>query len=435
VRPGCRTAALPRFARRRLTLALVAALAACGGERDTLSPAERGYLTDAASRRRALVDSLVNPTNAYSTVRLAHYASGDANDWELLPEWNPRVAPVATVELDAPATTTPLAGATPLALDEVAAAPTDEALRALGEAAFFRYPSQLAAFPALSLTRASADHLGLWVDDARGVGGLVRAEVAGGDAALAMTCATCHADVREGRVVAGVPSARFDLGLALLEASGGATPFATNLSTWGPGRVDVTTVEGTLPERISDLRPLRWVSHLQYDATVRQPDVVALAIRLETLIITGHAQAVRPPRLVTLALARYLWSLADALPPPPRSDGARVFAGACGSCHAGPGLTGAPRALAEIGTDPALGLSPDRGTGFYRVPSLRGVSSRPTLLHDGSARDLAALFDPTRVDETYTGGARGPGPVPGHVFGLDLPASDRGALVAFLGAL
>jgi hypothetical protein len=433
VKPGRRRA---RAASGLVLGLLAASFAACApSAEDVLSSSESAYLNDAASRRRALVASLVNPANAYSTLRLRHYASGDADDWDLLPDWNPRAAPVAAAELDAPTPVGTLpADAASLSLDE-AASLSPAALHALGEAAFFRYPAQLAPATSLTLTRDGVSRYGLWIDAARGVGGLVRAEVASGGAMLALSCASCHADVVAGRLVAGVPSGRLDLGLVLVDASGAAP--TSSLAAWGPGRVDVTTADGSVPERISDLRPLRWVSHLQYDATVRQTDLVALAIRIETLILTSHGQAVRPPRIVALALARYLWDLAETLPAPPpaSSDGARVFASRCAGCHAGVGLTGAPRALEEVGTDPTLGLSPDRGTGFYRVPSLRGVALRPTLLHDGTLADLDALLEPTRLSAGYVAGVRGAGPVGGHAFGLDLSAPERASLLGYLRAL
>ena len=88
--------------RRRLALVLVAAAVGCG---------------DARARREALVASLVNPSNGYSALRLAHYATGGDGDWDRLPEWNP---PDAALDI----TANPLV---------------------LGEAAFFRYPAQLFA--------------------------------------------------------------------------------------------------------------------------------------------------------------------------------------------------------------------------------------------------------------------------------------------------
>src|SRR6185369_6180297 len=113
---------------------------------------------------------------------------------------------------------------------------------------------------------------------------------------------------------------------------------------------------------------------LQQDATVRAPDVTALAIRIETLIVTWGQSVLRPPRVIALALAVYLRSLATSLPPVEpaagaSARGAAVFAGACTGCHAAPGLTDEPVTLDVVGTDPTLGLSAERGTGFYRVPS------------------------------------------------------------------
>jgi hypothetical protein len=431
-----------RARRRHVAAGMFARLAAlgvtgCGASAPSADDAAQvSYLRDAASRRAALEASLVNPMNGYSTLRLAHYATGDADDWDRLPAWNPRVAAVDPGALDtatAPPTTLPTDAAALTLPDEATWEPTSmTSLVALGEAAFFRYPAQLA--PASGpVTRAFVDRYGLWLDGARGVGGLVWADGAAGPA-LALTCATCHADVVGGALVAGLPS-RFDLGRLLVDA-GGATDatVAARLAAWGPGRVDVTTDDGSVPERIGDLRPDRWLTHLQYDATVRQVDVVSLAIRIETLIITSHGQLDRPPRIVALALAQYLWSLGPAMPPAgsAATPGGALFAARCSGCHAGAAFTGPPRPLAEIGTDSTLGLSPVRGTGFYRVPSLRGVAARPSLLHDGTLPGLDALFDPARLGPGYQGGARGPGAVVGHAFGLDLSDADRAALLDYL---
>jgi Cytochrome c len=442
-RVGLRDLAVRGVSPPRVALALAVASLALGGCGDEAPPAaEVTYLRDAGGRRASLVASLVNPDNRYSSLRLARYATGAADDWERLDAWNPRAAPLAVSGLDAPPS---LPRGLPddaraLALpDEATWQPsraTAASLVALGEEAFFRYPAQLAP-PALEpLTRDAATRYGLWLDDARGVGGVVVAETAGGTA-LAFSCSSCHADVIAGHLVPGLPTARLALGGMLLDGGVADDTVAANLLAWGPGRNDVTTDDASMPERISDLRPVRFLSHLQYDATVRQRDVASLAIRIETLLITAHAQAVRPPRIVALALAEYLWSLGDALPPPTAGStpGAALFAARCAGCHAGVGLTSAPRPLAEVGTDPALGLSPERGTGLYRVPSLRGVAARPTLFHDGALTGLDALLDPARLDDTYQGGARRAGPVRGHVFGLDLSADDRAALLAYVRSL
>ena len=140
---------------------------------------------------------------------------------------------------------------------------------------------------------------------------------------------------------------------------------------------------------------------------------------------------------MTLALAAYVRSLGDGLPAPETAaaaspDGAAVFEASCAECHAAPGFTGAPVALSAIGTDPTLGRSADRGTGTYRVPSLRGVGSRGPLLHDGTLPSIAALLDPARLSPTFAGRLHGTGPVRGHTYGLPLPESDRRALITYL---
>jgi hypothetical protein len=394
------------------------------------------YLRDRLSRRSALVASLVDPDNGYSRLRLERYATGGPADWDRLVAWNPPVVPLHTADLDGGETPQRIEVAQALVFSDEVTLPSDADLHALGEAAFFNYPVQLA--PARRLNSSSAIRYGLWVDD-RGVGGLVRAQMADGSWRLAFTCATCHADVVGGRLIAGLPNGRLDLGRMIADsnaAKGVPLTASKNQLAWGPGRVDVTTRDGSLPERQADLRPLRWVSHLQYDATVRQRNVIDLAIRIETLIITSEEQAVRPPRVIALALASYIWDLGRELPPLQSDNpGAGLFAEHCSVCHAGIGLTGPPQPLKVVGTDPALGRSPDRGTGYYRVPSLRGVALRSTLLHDGSLPGLPSLLDPTRLDNGYKGGAHGPGPVPGHIFGLDLPTADRQSLLGYLEAL
>ena len=91
--------------------------------------------------------------------------------------------------------------------------------------------------------------------------------------------------------------------------------------------------------------------------------------------------------------------------------------------------------LEVVGTEPSLGLSAERGTGTYRVPSLRGVATRGPLLHDGTLPSLAAMFDPARTDASFTGALHGVAGVAGHLDGLDLPAAERSALLAYLGSL
>lgn len=94
----------------------------------------------------------------------------------------------------------------------------------------------------------------------------------------------------------------------------------------------------------------------------------------------------------------------------------------------------------SVGTDPGLALRTRKGTGFYKVPSLRGVWYRGHYLHDGSVASLEEMFDPERLKETHTpGGYSPPGvknrAIKGHEFGLGLNAVERAQLIAFLRTL
>jgi hypothetical protein len=94
----------------------------------------------------------------------------------------------------------------------------------------------------------------------------------------------------------------------------------------------------------------------------------------------------------------------------------------------------------SVGTDPRLALQTRRGTGYYKVPSLKGVWYRGPFEHNGSVATLEDWFDPRRLLEDYQPtGFRGAGvrtrAVKGHPFGLSLSAKDRQALIAFLKTL
>jgi hypothetical protein len=90
-----------------------------------------------------------------------------------------------------------------------------------------------------------------------------------------------------------------------------------------------------------------------------------------------------------------------------------------------------------VGADPTLATKTRRGTGFYKVPSLRGVWYRNAFGHNGQADSLEEWFDPARLRDDYVpkGFHLGPGAIKGHEFGLGLPPDDREALVAFLKTL
>ena len=49
----------------------------------------------------------------------------------------------------------------------------------------------------------------------------------------------------------------------------------------------------------------------------------------------------------------------------------------------------------SVGTDPGSALGTRKGTGYYKVPSLKGGAvSLDIFLHDGSVASLEEMFDP-----------------------------------------
>lgn len=160
------------------------------------------------------------------------------------------------------------------------------------------------------------------------------------------------------------------------------------------------------------------------------------------------------------ALSLYLLSLKPPPNPNPFNGEARrgkiIFGRqGCAACHTAPLYTNntltpatgftIPNALrgseaitdTSVGTDPGLALETRRGTGFYKVPSLRGVWMRSAFGHEGQAASLEEWFDPARLKADYV--AKGfhlaPGPIEGHEFGLRLTPEERSALIAFLRTL
>ena len=94
----------------------------------------------------------------------------------------------------------------------------------------------------------------------------------------------------------------------------------------------------------------------------------------------------------------------------------------------------------SVGTDPRLAMRSRKGTGYYRVPSLKGVWYRGPFEHNGSVPTLEEWFSDARLQDSFVPlGARGngdaPRAVPGHRFGLSLTPSEREALLAFLRTL
>jgi hypothetical protein len=93
-----------------------------------------------------------------------------------------------------------------------------------------------------------------------------------------------------------------------------------------------------------------------------------------------------------------------------------------------------------VGTDTELTMRTRRGTGYYKIPSLRGVWYRGPFEHSGSVATLEDWFDPRRLRSDYVPtGFRGFGvktrAVPGHPYGLGLSSDEKVALIAFLRTL
>jgi hypothetical protein len=94
----------------------------------------------------------------------------------------------------------------------------------------------------------------------------------------------------------------------------------------------------------------------------------------------------------------------------------------------------------SVGTDPGLALETRKGTGYYKIPSLKGVWYRGRYLHHGAAASLEEIFNPERLKDTHVpGGWRPFGSqsyaIKGHEFGLALSAAEREQLIAFLRTL
>jgi len=171
----------------------------------------------------------------------------------------------------------------------------------------------------------------------------------------------------------------------------------------------------------------------------------------------------RPPDDIVFALATYIYSL-EGPPSPSRNDplaadGKQVFDHeGCAACHTPPLYTNNKLTLAtgfippadhpyrddimpiSVGTDAGRAMQTRVGTGFYKVPSLKGVWYRNLFGHSGDVASLEEWFDPGRLRDDYVpsgwqGFKQSHRAVPGHEFGLKLSPTDKRALIAFLKTL
>jgi len=229
------------------------------------------------------------------------------------------------------------------------------------------------------------------------------------------------------------------------------------------------------PAKIPDLIGIEERKYIDHTATHRHRDIgdlmryaalVSFADDVEfagrRMILPGTERfRTRLPDAALYALGLYLYSLEP--PPNPNSFDARAEEGQeifererCARCHTPPLYTNNKVTLAEgftppegspldivrtsVRTDPGLALRTRKGTGFYKVPSLKGVWYRGHYLHDGSVGSLEEMFDPDRLEDTHEPGGFTPPGMPrrairGHEFGLDLSAEERAKFIAFLRTL
>jgi mono/diheme cytochrome c family protein len=230
--------------------------------------------------------------------------------------------------------------------------------------------------------------------------------------------------------------------------------------------------------KIPDLRLLKYSRYIDATGThrLRGPGDIA---RYAALITGADRMDFGPHRLLTdeqrrvrfryadevlYAIGMYLLSLEppkNPNPPPPElvARGQEVFRREnCSTCHPAPSYTtgeltpvdgfdvppdhpnGGDVRSRSVGTDPGLALKTRKATGFYKIPSLRGLWYRPRLLHDASITSLEELFDPARLAPEYERKGWTPrgvtkGAIPGLEFLPKLNADDKRALIAFLRSL
>jgi len=242
---------------------------------------------------------------------------------------------------------------------------------------------------------------------------------------------------------------------------------------------DIPRWNGSLfyPTKVPDLIGVKERKYLDATATHRNRNVgdlmryAALVSSAETIqfgryhLLPADARRVQA-RLsdeALFAMALYISSLEPPPNPNPRDEKARegelIFRrSGCPMCHTPPLYTSNRLTLAQgfsppadaaktldilpvsVGTDPGLAMHTRKGTGYYKVPSLKGVWYRGHYLHDGSVASLEEMFNPDRLKEDHLpGGWSPPGArtraIPGHEFGLKLSSSDQEKLIAFLRTL
>ena len=424
---------------------LLALLAAgCAPIPEDLSDNPDAYITYAPYRRGILERDLRETTSKYSRDRLTSYGRATFS-WEVLPEWDPpsRALTLSDIEQFTEGQT-PSWGDSPLQGLAPSSPPTtrDDWVE-LGRRVFFEYPLRDDSVTAALVTVPGGIQQTGFIEEEGEIVGLRLIQKPSGALAVGNTCAQCHAGRGPDGVVSGSQANKdMDIGAIRLLVMGltpGNLPpeldstATEELDRLGPGRGDVQSDGVFNPFAFPDLGGIGQMPLLHHNATWDQGGVATMAVRCETLFITASGQQHRIPRVLSWALAEYYHSLP---PPSPELDttdvaeeaarGEELFeAEGCAGCHVPPLYTSdEPIPFAIVGTDPEATTSSVRGTGFYRVPSLRGVSRTAPYLHHGEVDSLELMLDPDRLDTT-----------PGHEFGHELAPEEKEDLVTFLKTL
>jgi mono/diheme cytochrome c family protein len=253
--------------------------------------------------------------------------------------------------------------------------------------------------------------------------------------------------------------------------------FSLFTPTFGSGLVPRWHGSFYYPTKIPDLIGFKNRKYLDHTATHQHRGLGDL-MRYSALVSYSDASDFGPHRMLTdeqrkipsrlrdealYALALYIYSLEPPLSPQKFDErataGQKIFEReGCAGCHTPPLYTNNKLTLAlgftppkehfqfldilpvSVGTDPGLALKTRKGTGYYKVPSLKGLWYRGRYLHDGALTSLEEMFDPARLKDDYVPSGFMPAgvktrAVKGHEFGLDLSTDDRKALIAFLQTL
>jgi mono/diheme cytochrome c family protein len=230
------------------------------------------------------------------------------------------------------------------------------------------------------------------------------------------------------------------------------------------------------PTKVPDLTVLKGQKYIDHTGTHKLRGLGDI-MRYAALVTYADATDYGPHHLLTdeqrkipyhlpdealYAMALYI----DSLEPPanPNRMDDRAAAGkkifdreGCSGCHTPPYYTSGKLTLADgftpskellreydvlpvsVKTDPSLAMKTRKGTGFYKIPSLRGVWYRGRYLHDGAVTTLEEMFNPDRLKSDFVpSGFKGldkTRAVRGHEFGLRISAPDRESLIAFLKTL